>query len=219
MADLEVTERSRLRRSHERGAFDRETINAILDAGPLCHVAYLIDGKVHCLPTFHWRVGNRIYWHGSAASRMIKNAVQQEICLTVTYLDGFVIARSAMHHSVNFRSVMLFGKPEIISDDEAAAGHLKNFVDGIFPGRWDTLRPMSDQELKATTVLSMAIEEGAAKIRSGDPVDDEEDYALPIWAGTLPIQMVAGDPVPDARTDTSMEVPESVKKFRLGRAD
>ena len=137
----------------------------------------------------------------------------------MTDLDGYVIARSAFHHSVNFRSVMLFGKPEIVTDEQVAADHLKNFVDGIFPGRWDTLRPMNDQESKATTVLSMAIEEGSAKIRSGDPVDDEEDYALPIWAGTLPVKMVPGSPIPDARTDPSMEVPDDVKNFRYGRSD
>ncbi len=213
MSELKVTERSRLRRSHERGAFDRETINAILDAGPLCHVAYTIDGKVHCLPTFQWREGNRVYWHGSSAGRMLRNAPLQEVCLTVTHMDGYVIARSAFHHSVNYRSVMLFGTPEKVEGDEAATEHLKTFVDQIFPGRWDTLRPMNDKELKATTILSIAIEEGAAKIRTGDPVDDDEDYALPIWAGTLPIEMVAGQPKPDARLDPAIPVPDDVKKF------
>ena len=146
---------------------------------------------------------------------MIKNAVLDEVCLTVTHMDGYVIARSAFHHSINYRSVMLFGKPEKIEGDARITERLKIFVDGIFPNRWDTLRPMNDKELKATTVLSMAIEEGAAKVRTGDPVDDDEDYALPIWAGTIPVQMVAGDPKPDARLDQGIPVPDDVKNFRI----
>jgi len=216
MTDLKSTERSRLRRSHKRGSFDRDTVNAILDATPLCHVGYNIDGKPYVTPTFHWREGNHIYWHGSSASRMLENALKADVCLTVTHLDGFVIARSAMHHSVNFRSVMLFGRPEIVADPDVAAARLKTFVDGLFPGRWDTLRPMTEQELKATTVLSMEIEEGAAKVRDGGPVDDEEDYELPIWAGVVPGHTILGAPIACERLDPDIPLPDDVKTMTFG---
>lgn len=216
MGDLKETERSRLRRSHNRGVFDRDAVNEILDATSLCHVGYNIDGKPLVTPTFHWREGNHIYWHGSSASRMLRNANKSDVCLTVTHLDGFVIARSGFHHSVNFRSVMLVGQPEIVSDPEIATERLKIFVDGIFPGRWDTLRPMNEKELKATTVLSMEIDEGSAKVRTGPPVDDEEDYALPIWAGVVPVTQIIGDPIPCERLDSSVAVPEDVLKMKFG---
>lgn len=216
MSDLKQTERTRLRRSHKRGVSDREAVNAILDATSLCHVGYTIDGKPLVTPTFHWREGNHIYWHGSSASRMLRNATNADVCLTVTHLDGFVIARSAFHHSVNFRSVMLFGRPEIVSDPDVATERLKTFVDGIFPGRWDTLRPMNEKELKATTVLSMEIDEGSAKVRTGPPVDDEEDYALPIWAGVVPVTQGVGDPIPCERLAADVPVPEDVLNMKFG---
>jgi len=216
MEPLKKTARTQLRRSHLRGHFDRETVYAVLDAGPLCHVGYNIDGLPYVTPTFQWREGDRVYWHGSSASRMIRAAEGADVCLTVSHLDGFVIARSAFHHSVNYRSVMLFGRAEKVSDPEQATAHLKYFVDGLFPGRWDTLRPMNEKELKATTVLSMAIEEGAAKIRTGPPVDDDEDYALPIWAGVLPVNQVVGTPEPDGRVLDGVEVPDHVRNYTAG---
>ncbi len=216
MSDLKKTERSRLRRANQRGHFDRAMVNDILDATSLCHVGYNIDGKPFVTPTFHWREGNNIYWHGSAASRMLRKSVNNDVCLTVTHLDGFVVARSAMHHSLNFRSVMLFGLPQIVTDPDVAAAHLKTFVDGIFPDRWDTLRPMNAQEAKATSVLFMPIDEGSAKVRSGPPVDDEEDYALPIWAGVVPVTQVLGEPIPCERLAQDVEIPDDVKNMKFG---
>ncbi len=216
MSTLEQTGRSRLRRVRERGHYDRETIYGVLDAGPLCHVGYIVDGAPMVTPTLQWREGDRVYWHGSSASRMLRQAEGAQVCLSVSHLDGMVVARSAFHHSVNFRSLMLFGRAEKVADPARATAHLKNFIDGLFPGRWDTLRPMNDKELKATTVLSMPIEEGAAKIRTGPPVDDEEDYALPIWAGVLPINQVLGSPVPCPRLDPAIPLPRDVLDFKLG---
>jgi nitroimidazol reductase NimA-like FMN-containing flavoprotein (pyridoxamine 5'-phosphate oxidase superfamily) len=213
---LGVTPRSRLKRAHERGHFDRATINAVLDAQPVCNVGYVLDGAPVVTPTLQWREGNTVYWHGSSASRLIRQSEANPVCLTVTLIDGLVVARSAMHHSANFRSVMLFGEAEKVTDPDEKEARLKTFVDGLFPGRWDTLRPMTAQERKATTVLSIPIEEGAAKIRSGPPKDDEDDYDLPIWAGVVPVTTVLGDPVPDARNLPGVAVPADVRNVRFG---
>ncbi len=211
---LTVTDRSRLRRLHERGHFDRETINGILDAQPMCSVGYLIDGKPFVTPTLQWREGNHVYWHGSSASRALRRSQGAEVCLTVAMLDGFVLARSGMHHSVNSRSVMLFGQAHKVEDPQEKAQKLRRFFDGLFPGRYDGLRPDHAQELKATTVLGMAIEEGSAKVRTGGPVDDEEDYALPIWAGVIPVRTEVGPPIPDPRNLPGVAVPAHVTQFR-----
>lgn len=213
---LPVTERSRLRRLHQRGHFDRATINGILDAQPMCSVGYIIDGKPYVTPTMQWREGNHVYWHGSSASRALRKSKDAEVCLTVSILDGFVLARSGMHHSVNTRSVMLFGTARKVEDADEKLAKLATFVNGLFPGRYDMLRPDHAQDLKATMVLGMEIAEGSAKIRTGDPSDDEEDYALPIWAGVVPVHMQVGDPIPDARNLDGVEVPDHVRNFRVG---
>lgn len=213
---LEKTERSRVKRNHERGAYDLETLYAILDATPLCHVAYVIDGKPYCTPTLQWREGDYIYWHGSSASRFLRKAEDTEVCLTVTHMDGLVLARSAFHHSINYRSAMLFGAAERVADaDKAEKFH--NLLEALYPGRWDELRPMTDQEVKATKVFRMAIDEGAAKVRTGDPVDDDEDYALPIWAGVIPLTLAEGEIIPDPRNPDGVDVPEHVLSFRLDK--
>ena len=212
---LEITERSRLRRSHNRGHFDRETINSILDAEPLCNVGYIIDEKPYVTPTLQWREGNHVYWHGSSASRALRNSIDTEVCLTVSILDGYVLARSGFHHSVNSRSVMLFGKAFKVEDPDEKLQKLTNFVDGLFPGRYETLRPDHSQDLKATTLLGMKINEGSAKVRTGGPIDDEEDYALPIWAGHIPIHTHVGEPIPDPRNLPNIEMPKHVKDFEL----
>jgi nitroimidazol reductase NimA-like FMN-containing flavoprotein (pyridoxamine 5'-phosphate oxidase superfamily) len=218
MADdrLEVTERTRVRRLHQRGAYDRATIDAILDATPMCHVGYLVDGRPAVTPTFHWREGDRVYWHGSAASRALRAAEGAEVCLTVSLLDGLVLARSAFHHSANYRSVMIFGRAEKVSDPELKTTRLRAFLEGLYPGRWSTLRPITDQELKATTVLSLPIEEASAKIRSGPPVDDEEDYALPIWGGVLPIRYAFDATQPDVRNLEGVAEPGYARDRSLG---
>lgn len=213
---LAITERTRLRRSHERGQFDRDSINAILDAQPMCSVGYTIDGKPHVTATLQWREGNHVYWHGSSASRALRNSLKTEVCLSVAILDGFVLARSGMHHSVNSRSVTLFGTAFKVEDPDEKLKKLGNFVNGLFPGRYETLRPDHAQDLKATMVLGLEINEGSAKVRTGDPNDEEPDYALPIWAGVIPVSMQVGEPIPDPRNLEGVTLPDHVKNFRFG---
>lgn len=213
---LVITEKTRLRRLNKRGHFDRATINGILDAQPMCSVGYVIDGQPYVTPTFQWREGNRVYWHGSSASRALRQSKDAQVCLTVAILDGFVLARSGMHHSVNTRSVMLFGTAVKVENPEAKLAKLRNFVNGLFPGRYDTLRPDHAQDLKATMVLGMDISEGSAKVRTGDPSDDEEDYALPIWAGVIPVKTEIGTPIPDSRILDGVDLPDHVRDFSLG---
>lgn len=213
---LPVTDRTRLRRLHKRGHFDRATVNAILDAQPLCSVGYVIDGRPHVTPTLQWREGRHVYWHGSSASRALRNQRAAEVCLTVAILDGYVLARSGMHHSVNARSVTLFGRAFKVEDPEAKRAHLARFVNGLFPGRYETLRRDTDQDLKATTVLGLEIAEGSAKVRTGGPSDEAEDYALPIWAGVIPVLSGAGAPEPDPRNLPGVALPAHVRDFRPG---
>jgi hypothetical protein len=212
---VEITERTRLRRTHQRGHYDRQTLYSILDATPLCHVGYLLDGKPAVTPTIQWREGDHIYWHGSSASRALRSAEGLDVCLTVSLMDGLVLARSAFHHSANYRSAMLFGTATKITDPDEKAEKFRVFVDTLFPGRWDLLRPMNAKEVKATTVLSMPIEEASAKVRTGGPVDDEEDYDLPIWAGVLPIRQTVGEPEPDPRNLSGVEMPPHAVDFKM----
>lgn len=215
-AELERTERTRVRRMHERGRYDRETIHSILDATPLGHVGYLIDGKPAVTPTLHWREGCRVYWHGSSASRALRASEDGDVCLTVSLLDGLVLARSGFHHSANYRSVMVFGRASMVSEPDAKLERLKAFIEGLYPGRWDALRPVTEQELKATTVLWLPIEEASAKLREGGPVDDEADYALPIWAGVLPIRHTLGAPMPDSRLPDGVAEPHYLRNVKIG---
>jgi uncharacterized protein len=208
MAELQQTERSRVKRMHERGSYDFDAIAAILDAGFLCHVGYVIDGRPYVTPTSYWREADEVYWHGSSASRMLRSLQGgAQACLTVSHLDGLVLARSAFHHSINYRAVMLFGTAHKVDDPDAKERALENFVERMYPGRWKALRPANAQELKATTVLHMKIEEGAAKVRKGPPVDDEEDYGWPVWAGVVPLTTLAGAPEDDGRVAAGVAVP------------
>ena len=181
MTQLIPTELTKVRRVHKRGSYDREVINAILDATPLCHVGYVIEGKPAVTPTLQWREGDHVYWHGSSASRALRKSEDLDVCLTVSLLDGLVLARSGFHHSANYRSAMIFGRATKVEDVDKKAALLDNFVDHIYPGRSKILRPMTAKEIKATTVLSLPIDEASAKIRAEGVKDDEEDYALPIW--------------------------------------
>lgn len=210
---LPETDRTRLRRLHQRGNFDRATINAILDAQPLCSVGYVIDGKPYVTPTLQWREAEYVYWHGSSASRMLRRSRGHQVCLTVAILDGFVLARSGFNHSVNSRSVMLFGMAELVPDAEKEA-KLNAFINGFWPGRAATLRPNSAQELKATTLLSLKIAEGSAKIRTGGPKDDEADYAWPVWAGVLPVATQTGAPDPDPQNLPDVATPDYLTGMR-----
>jgi nitroimidazol reductase NimA-like FMN-containing flavoprotein (pyridoxamine 5'-phosphate oxidase superfamily) len=213
--DLKKTKRTDLVRNPARADYDRDAVNQIIDATPLCHVSYIIDGRPYVTPTLQWREGDTIFWHGSSASRFLRQIVGKDVCLAITHFDGFVLARSAFHHSINYRSVMLFGQAIKIKDAQKKE-LLQSFVEGLIPGRWEHLRPMTDQEAKATTVFSMPIDEGSAKVRSGPPGDDDADYSLPIWAGLLPVSQVLLDPVPDPKNLDGLEVPAHIRDFKLG---
>ncbi len=211
-----ASERVRLRRHHERAQYDGPSVAAILDAMPLCHIGYVHEGTPYVTPTLQWREGDRVYWHGSSASRMIRAALRGEVCLTVTCLDGLVLARSAFHHSVNYRSVMVIGQAEEVVGDAAKAARLEIFLDHLVPGRWPELRPLTAQELKATAVVSLPLTEASAKVRTGPPKDAEADYALPIWAGVLPFAMAPGTPEPDPRNLPEVALPDHLGRIRLG---
>ncbi len=204
------TERTRVRRMHKRGSYDRASIDPVLDAGYLCHVGYTIDGGPYVSPTLYWREDDHVYWHGSSASRMLRKTIGADVCLTVTHMDGFVMARSGMHHSVNYRSAMLFGVAHKVEGVDVKLERLHVFIEGLFPGRWDELRPVTAQELKATTILFMPIEEASAKVRTGPPSDDEEDYALPVWSGVLPVTPQFGAPEPCPRLASGTSLPAHV---------
>ncbi len=210
------SKRTRVKRLGDRGRYDRGTIDAILDATPVAHVGYVFDGAPFVTPTLQWREQDHVYWHGSAASRMLETVEGADVCVTVTLIDGIVLARSGFHHSVNYRSVMLLGRATKVQDPAEKETRLRNFIDGMFPGRWDTLRPATAQELKATSVLSIPISEASAKIRTGPPKDDDEDYALGIWAGVLPLSMQTLPPVNDPRLREGLTPPDNVAKFRIG---
>jgi len=211
---LKKTERTTLVRNPIRADYDRDAVNEIIDATPLCHVSYIIDGRPYVTPTLQWREGGAIYWHGSSASRFLRQIVGKEVCMAITHFDGLVLARSAFHHSINYRSVMLFGEATKI-EDSAKKQLLEKFVEALIPGRWENLRPMTDQEAKATTVFSMPIDEGSAKVRSGPPVDDDEDYGLPIWAGVLPMGQALHAPESDPRNVEGLEVPKHVRDYKI----
>lgn len=200
LPDFAPTPRARVRRRHDRGRYDRDTIYAILDAALLCHVGYVIDGLPYVTPTLFWREGERLYWHGSSASRMLRNQTQGiPVCVTVSHVDGLVVARSGFHHSLNYRAVMAFGSAAIVADDEIKTAALNGFVDRLYPGRNRQIRSILPQELKATTLMSMVIDEASAKVRTGGPIDDETDYALDCWAGVVPIETRVGAAIPDER--------------------
>jgi uncharacterized protein len=207
------TELTRAKRMNKRAHYDEATVHAILDAQPLCTVGYVFDGQPVVTPTLQWREGNHIYWHGSSASRMLESSENAKVCVNVTIFDGMVMARSAFNHSCNYRSVMAFGtayKVQLAADKEA---RLKAMVEHLFPGRWDLLRAMTGKELKATTVLGLELDEVSAKVRAGPPGDDEEDFALPIWAGVIPMATTMGTPVPCPRMSQGVEMPMHVRNY------
>jgi nitroimidazol reductase NimA-like FMN-containing flavoprotein (pyridoxamine 5'-phosphate oxidase superfamily) len=207
------TERTRVRRLPDRGRYDRETIDAILDAAYICHIGYVVDGQPYVTPTAHWRDGDRVYWHGSAASRMVRTLrAGTPICLTVTHLDGLVLARSGFHSSMDYRSAMLLGTATVV-EGPARLRALEAFMERLVPGRWAELRPPTAKELKATLVMSMPIDEASAKIRSGGVHDDLEDLDWPVWAGVLPVRSVIGPPEPDPHVPAGMPVPESIRRL------
>ena len=214
MNNFPQTSRNTVKRSPKRGHYDRETIYPILDAGYICHVGFSVDGQPYALPNAYGREGDIIYLHGAVGNRML-NQLEKGIpvCITVTHTDGMVLARSAMHHSFNYRSAMLFGTARWVPEEQKNHA-LRVITEQILKGRWDEVRPPSDQELKATKVLAVAIEEASAKVRTGPPKDDEADYDLPVWAGVLPLRQVADIPVPDPAMSQELTVPDSIRSFR-----
>jgi nitroimidazol reductase NimA-like FMN-containing flavoprotein (pyridoxamine 5'-phosphate oxidase superfamily) len=207
-----LTPRTKLRRVPNRGSHDRTTIDAILDEALIAHLGFVHDGRPAVIPTLHARVGDEVYVHGSAASRALRALAHGiEACLTVTLVDGLVLARSAFHHSINYRSVVLYGTARPLSRDEQLETALHAFTERLVPGRWDAVRRPSRKELKATSVLALPIEEGSAKVRTGPPVDDEEDYALDTWAGVVPLRLAAMTPEPDPRMAENVEIPDHIR--------
>jgi len=205
----QATERTRLRRLPERGVYDRETVHAILDEGFVCHVGFVVDGQPYVIPTGYVRAGETLYLHGSTGSRLGLRP-GDPVCVTVTLLDGLVLARSAFHHSMNYRSVTVLGRTRLVTDPREKDAALRAFVEHVVPGRSDEIRGGDRRELAATAVLAVPLGEVSAKVRRGDPKDDEEDYSLPVWSGVLPLELVPGSPVPDARLDPAIPVPSYV---------
>jgi nitroimidazol reductase NimA-like FMN-containing flavoprotein (pyridoxamine 5'-phosphate oxidase superfamily) len=186
--------RTRVRRKPERADYDAETINAIVDAALICNIAFQIDGAVHAIPTIHWRDGEYLYIHGAKASRMLKALTEGEACVTIALADGLVLARSAMHHSMNYRSVVIYGQFELVTEPAEKVRSLQALIEGLYPGRWDTLRPINDKELNATSVLRIPLTEASAKVRDMGVKDDDEDLDWPVWAGVIPLNTVVGAP-------------------------
>ncbi|MFN4087793.1 MAG: pyridoxamine 5'-phosphate oxidase family protein [Alphaproteobacteria bacterium] len=216
MTDFKPTPRTRIKRLNKRAHYDRETTYAVLDAGIVAHVGYVFDGHPYVTSTSYWREDDRLFWHGSSASRMLRTVRGGvPVCVNVSLLDGLVLARSGFHHSVNYRAVMVFGQAEAVTDADEKLKTLEAFTERLFPGRWAEIRPVTEQELKATMVLSMKIEEAATKIRTGHPVDDEPDYDLDVWAGVVPLKLVAGEAMADPRLKPGVHLPDYLRGYDL----
>jgi nitroimidazol reductase NimA-like FMN-containing flavoprotein (pyridoxamine 5'-phosphate oxidase superfamily) len=216
MEALQPTERTRLKRMPQRGSYDREIVYQIIDNALFCHVGFVHNDAPFVVPTLHVRIGERLYVHGSAASRMLRTAAGGiPLCVTVTHVDGLILARSAFHHSINYRSAVILGAAEEVTDHDAKLRALHALVEHVLPGRWQDARPPHPKELAATSVLSLPITEASAKIRTGGPSEEAEDYALPIWAGVIPLKMTTGAAVADDRLMGGVEVPEYVANYLL----
>ncbi|MUN38554.1 pyridoxamine 5'-phosphate oxidase family protein [Actinomadura litoris] len=209
MTPLSATDRTRLGRLPERSSDDRSVLYSILDDGMICHLGVIVDGAPRVLPTGYGRSGDTLYLHGSTGARSLMTAPSQEICVTVTHLDGLVIARSLFHHSINYRSAVIYGTPRLTTGDEKLAG-LRAIVDRLAPGQWDVARQPTRKELAATTVLALSLDEASVKTRQGPPGDDEEDYALDVWAGVVPVSQTFGTPSPDPLLHTGVPVPPHI---------
>ncbi|MGH1491407.1 MAG: pyridoxamine 5'-phosphate oxidase family protein [Acidimicrobiales bacterium] len=206
------TDRTTVKRIAERGHYDRSVIDPIIDEAIICHVGTVEDGMPMVIPTLHVRIDDQLILHGSPASRMLRSAKMQEVCVTITLVDGFVLARSALHHSMNYRSVVILGQPEVVPEDEKAEV-LDALVERLVPGRIPYLREMTAKEVKATSILRLPITEASAKVRGGPPVDEDEDYELPIWAGVLPIETTYGTPVTDPSMRFDVDTPDHVTGY------
>ncbi|HKO98984.1 MAG TPA: pyridoxamine 5'-phosphate oxidase family protein [Pyrinomonadaceae bacterium] len=216
--DFTKTERTTLKRLPKRGVYDRDSVYGILDEGLICHVGFAVNGRPFVIPTGYARVENRLYIHGSQASRMLRTLSDGvDACITVTLLDGLVLARSAFHHSMNYRSAVIFGRAFLVEDQAEKVAALHAFSDHVIPGRWTEVREPTEQELKATSVLSLELTEASAKVRTGPPLDDDEDYALPVWAGVIPLRLIASDPLKDPALPEGIEAPAYARDYQRGR--
>lgn len=212
------TVRTRVVREPHRAVYDRETVYRILDAAFLCHIGFVVDGQPYVIPTSFGRKDANLYIHGSAASRMLRNLQGGvPVCVTVTLLDGLVLARSVFNHSMNYRSVVVLGKATLVEDPAEKLEALRTLSEHIIPGRWADARQPNERELKQTSVLRLPIEEFSAKVRTGPPIDDEEDYSFPTWAGIVPLEMKAGTPIGDSRLDPACETPEYARNYSRAR--
>jgi len=214
------SDRTEVRRLAERGEYDRTVIDAILDEALVCHVGLVIDGSPVVIPMLHARDGDTLYLHGSPASRLLR-AMRHDVeaCVTVTLLDGIALARAPFHSSVNYRSVVMYGRPHTVDDPEEKRRAFEVLTDHVTPGRWADCRLPTAKEEKGTLVAAMSIDEASAKVRTGPPVDDEEDYTLPIWAGVVPLSLVAGDPIDDPQLQAGLELPGYLKGYQRPTAD
>ncbi len=220
MNEIRRTERTTLKRLPKRGSFDREVVNSILDEGFVCHVGFIADDKPVVIPTGYARVDENLIIHGSRASRMLCALGKEiDLCVTVTLVDGLVLARSAFHHSMNYRSVVIFGLANAIETRTEKLAALRALSEHMIPGRWDYVREPNERELQQTTVLTVPLKEASAKIRTGQPIDDDEDYELPIWAGVLPLRMYPETPIVDPLLRKDMPIPPHVLSYRKSQSD
>ena len=209
------TDRTKLKRLPKRGHFDRETVYGILDEGFICHVGFAPEGQPFVIPTGYARDGDKLYIHGSQASRMLRTLSDGvDACVTVTIIDGLVLARSAFHHSMNYRSVVIFGRAMLVEDREEKMAALLALSEHFVRGRWADVREPTEQEMKQTTVLSLPLVEASAKVRTGPPLDDEEDYAMDVWAGVIPLRLVADEPVADPRLTDGIQIPAYAREYK-----
>jgi len=213
------TPRTRVVREADRAVYDRETVYRILDEGFLCHVGFVAEAQPFVIPTSYGRKEDSLYIHGSAASRMLRQLKDSvPVCVTVTLLDGLVLARSVFNHSMNYRSVVILGKATLVDDPQEKIAALHALSEHILPGRWADARQPNERELKATSVLRLPIEEFSAKVRTGPPIDDEEDYSFPTWAGVVPLEIIAGPPIDDSRLNPVREAPPYARQYSRARA-
>ena len=214
MEDLKPTPRTIVNRMRKRGSYDRDLVNSILDRSLVCHVGVMVDGAPRVLPTLHARLGNSVFIHGAASNKMIRTAAEGvEVCITATLIDGLVMARSAFHHSVNYRSVVIFGTAMEVTDPERKLAAMRALVEHIGPGQWERIRRPNPKELAATSILELPITEASAKVRTDGVVDDEEDYALPIWAGVIPLRTDALTPIPDPHLMPNIPMPPNISEY------
>ena len=217
MEPFAPTQRTTLKRLPKRGEYDRETVYRILDEGFICHVGFIVDGQPFVIPTGYARIDDRLFIHGSQASRMLRTLGKGiDVCLTVTLVDGLVLARSVFHHSMNYRSVVVFAKATVVDDRAEKLAALRALSEHMIPGRWNDARSPNEQEMKATSVLVLPLSEASAKVRTGPPIDDEEDYELSVWAGVIPLRLIAGKPIADPRLPPDIAPPDYAIKYERG---